>query len=214
MNTHDPTVFNVIDGNVRLGHDIGLSGDGLVSFQFLKAKALAGVRAQIETSYGDTTTNKQESRKTLSNLSKLTLEGRRENLQDLVNAEIGQRFVPANVGIALVQSETADVFALRLQHNNALVSFQVLPNLDVLKDWNIITFPINPNYVKQGTLDGKVGLKSDPDYPNTIAYSSDSSYFKPIAAYQLKNQIRRQEEQLRTQYEISTILRWPFLKIR
>jgi hypothetical protein len=192
---------SAIEASVKAGVDTGVSAGGVVSAQVLKAKFLFGLRTQIEISYGNTTTNNQESRKTLSKLSKLTLEGRREDPQTLVNAEIGQRFVPANVGFALVQSETADVFALRLEHNHALVSFQILPNLDIPKDWNIITFPLNPNYVKQGTLDGKVGLKPDPDYPNATAYSSDSSYFKPIAAYQLKNKIRRQEEQLKTQYD-------------
>jgi hypothetical protein len=85
-----------------------------------------------------------------------------------------------------------DVFALRLAHNNALVSYRFLPNPDIPKDWNIISFPINPTYTKQGTLDGKVGLQGDgsvqpdPDYPNAASYGQ-WSYFKPIEAYSVKN---------------------------
>ena len=32
------------------------------------------------------------------------------------------------------------------------------PNPDIPKDWNIIHFPLNPLYIKQVTLDGKVGV--------------------------------------------------------
>ncbi|MBD2460346.1 hypothetical protein H6G89_04745 [Oscillatoria sp. FACHB-1407] len=120
---------------------------------------------------------------------------------DGIQYAIGRRFVPENMGMALVESETADIFALRLEHNQALVSYQIRPNPDIPKDWNIITFPINPFYTKQGTLDGKVGNEPDQDYPNAFAYSSDSSYFKPIEAYALKKRIKREEEELQAYYD-------------
>jgi hypothetical protein len=110
-------------------------------------------------------------------------------------------FVPDNVGLALVQSQTADVFALRLAHTGALIAYQMRPNPDIPKDWNIITFPINPQYTKQGTLDGKVGLTADPDYPNALNYRPDSSYFKPIEAYQLKARIEREQQELATLFD-------------
>ncbi|MCI0696583.1 LamG domain-containing protein [candidate division KSB1 bacterium] len=112
----------------------------------------------------------------------------------------GRRFVPDNTGLALVQSETADVFALRLRHNNALISFQMRPNPDIPKDWNLISFPINPRYLKQGTLDGKVGPLPDVDYPNALTYSNDSSYFKPVEAYALKNRVQREATELETYF--------------
>jgi hypothetical protein len=115
---------------------------------------------------------------------------------------LGPRFAPDNIGLALVQSETADVFALRLRHNNALISFQMRPNPDIPKDWNIIHFPINPRYTKQGSLDGKIGPIADVDYPNAMTYSPDSSYFKPTEAYGLKNRIEREEMELRTYYDL------------
>ena len=101
-----------------------------------------------------------------------------------------------------MQSETADVFALRLVHTGALVSYQMRANPDIPKDWNILTFPIDSRYTKQGTLDGKVGLEADADdYPNALSYSSDQSYFKPIEAYALKNRIVQEEQRLRSRYD-------------
>ncbi|MCI0387039.1 LamG-like jellyroll fold domain-containing protein [Streptomyces sp. CNQ085] len=44
----------------------------------------------------------------------LTLTGHTEDPARVLNDAIGQRYVPANTGLALVQSQTADVFALRL----------------------------------------------------------------------------------------------------
>ena len=122
-----------------------------------------------------------------------------------LNPALGRRFQPANMGFAVVQSETADVFAMRLAHNNALVSFRFQPNPDIPKDWNVIPFPINPRYTKQGALDGAVGYDqkgkvTDPDYPTARGYG-EYSYFKPKEAYALKNRIKREEEQLANYYE-------------
>ena len=113
---------------------------------------------------------------------------------------VGRRFVPDNVGMALVESSTADVFALRLKHNNALISFQMRPNPEIPPDRNIITFPINPRYTKQGSLDGKIGFQVDPSWPNALGYSSDASYFKTLEAYALKSDIEREEAALRTEF--------------
>ncbi|GAA0279195.1 hypothetical protein GCM10009527_089440 [Actinomadura nitritigenes] len=110
-------------------------------------------------------------------------------------------FVPDNVGLALVQSQTADVFALRLAHTGALIAYEMRPNPDIPKDWNLITFPIAPQYTKQGTLDGKVGLTPDPDYPNALTYRPDASYFKPAEAYQIKARIQREQQELATLYD-------------
>jgi hypothetical protein len=99
-------------------------------------------------------------------------------------------FIPDNKRLALVKSSTADVFALRLKSNNALISYQMLPNPDIPEDWNIIMFEIDPNYVQQGMLGG-----------NAAAYSNDQSYFKPVEAYRLKNRLEREEAELRTYFD-------------
>ncbi|AOY81348.1 hypothetical protein BJP36_16990 [Moorena producens JHB] len=122
------------------------------------------------------------------------------------NPILGVRYLPDNVGFALVLSDTADVFALRFEHNNALFSYSVRPNPDIPKDFNLIPFKINPQYTKQGTLDGKIGYDQqgavflDPDYPTASDYG-EYSYFKPKEAYNLKEQITRQEKDLTAYYE-------------
>ncbi|MDQ3813834.1 MAG: LamG domain-containing protein [Armatimonadota bacterium] len=164
----------------------------------------AGVKTSFELTQGWLNDASVSAGVKTTRASKLELHGRLEE-DDAARypwqAKIGRRFSPANVGFALVQSETADVFALRLEHNGALVSYQMRPNPDIPKDWNIITFPLNPRYVKQGTLDGKIGSDPDPNYPNALNYSSDSSYFKPIHAYGLKNRIVRQQEEVKAYYD-------------
>ncbi|MEU3064605.1 LamG domain-containing protein [Streptomyces subrutilus] len=127
------------------------------------------------------------------------------------------RFQPTNIGFALVQSETADVFALRLEHSGAVVSYRMTPNPDIPRDWNLIPFNINPRYVKQGTLDGTVGFQEavldaegkvvtpagkipDPHYPDA-AQRGDWSYFKPREAYALKRRIIQDQQRRQAYYE-------------
>lgn len=133
-----------------------------------------------------------------------TLTGSWEDPSRPLNSDIGRRFVPANNGYALVQSETADVYALRLAHSGALVAYRMLPNPDIPKDWNIITFPINPQYTKQGTLDGAVGFNAqgkvlDPSYANA-SQRGEHSYFKPREAYAIKRRILRERQELENYY--------------
>jgi hypothetical protein len=130
----------------------------------------------------------------------LTLGGGWEEEGKYVNPEVGRRYLPNNMGYALVKSGTADLFALRLKRTGSLVAFQLLPNPDIPEDWNIIMFPLNPNYVKNGTLDGMVGLVADPDYPGAIV-GERGSYFKPLEAYALKERIEREAKKIAGYYE-------------
>ncbi|WP_440102849.1 LamG-like jellyroll fold domain-containing protein [Streptosporangium sp. H16] len=141
--------------------------------------------------------------------AKLRLTGNLEDPTQLLNSAVGRRYVPANTGFALVQSETADIFALRLAHTGALVAYRMSPNPDIPKDWNIITFPVNPRYTKQGTLDGAVGFDDrgkvlDPDYPAAAGYGQHS-FFKPQEAYTLKRRITRDQQRLRAYYEAVSV---------
>ncbi|MEU7062715.1 hypothetical protein [Streptomyces sp. NPDC046161] len=83
----------------------------------------------------------------------------------------------------------------------------MLPNPDIPPDWNVIHFPINPRYTKQGTLDGAVGFDArgkvtDPDYPTATATGyGEYSYFKPRDAYALKCRITRDQQRLHAYYE-------------
>ncbi|WP_440071630.1 LamG-like jellyroll fold domain-containing protein [Streptosporangium sp. OZ121] len=130
-----------------------------------------------------------------------------------VNPAAGRRWVPANTGFAVVQSETADLYALRLVHSGALVAYRMLPSPDIPRDWNLIPFPINPRYTKQGTLDGVVGFAeqgtakelrpfADPHFPNAAdGLRGEFSYYRPGEAYRLRKRIQREQQQLQSFYD-------------
>jgi hypothetical protein len=179
---------------------LGIGEAELLLEEVLETQVAAGTSLSVETSLSWTASSEGGTGTTLTRVSGLDLNGRAEPVDHIAHPSLGARWLPDNIGMALVQSQTADVFALRLLHTGALVAYQMRPNPDIPKDWNVITFPINPHYVKQGSLDGKVGLEPDIDYPSALTYSADASYFKPIEAYQLKQQIERQQQQLATLY--------------
>jgi len=180
------------------------AGGGLVVVAITtmeEADVLIGLKAQFEAMWSWSSEASVGTTRSTGKSTSLELRGRYTSPEESEKEPFGwRRFVPENTGLALVQSETADVFALRLRHNNALISFTMRPNPDIPKDWNILHFPINSRYVKQGTLDGKIGPAVDVDYPNALNYSPDSSYFKPVEAYALKNRIQKEEKALETYY--------------
>ncbi|MEB3122788.1 MAG: LamG-like jellyroll fold domain-containing protein [Snowella sp.] len=190
----------------RLGLSQRTSGGIGLETQIADVTTFIGGKATFESSQGSVDEASVSYGYNTTKVSRLQTLGTREKIGSELNPYVGRRYVPNNVGLALVQSDTMDVFALRLAHNNALVSYRFLPNPDIPKDWNIITFPINPTYTKQGTLDGKIGLKedgsvqADPHYPNAATYGQ-WSYFKPIEAYSLKKRIERQRQELATYYD-------------
>jgi len=116
-----------------------------------------------------------------------------------LNPTVGRRFLPENNGYALVKSLTADLYAQTLKTTGALVSLTAVPNKDIPEDVNILSFPIDPTYTKNGTLDGKVGLVNDPSYRD--ADVRRGSYFKPVEAYALKRRLERQSKQLEAYWD-------------
>lgn len=176
------------------------AGIGLVT-EVADADGAFGIKAKFENSLGWLSSGSTSLGLTTNLSSKQQLQGFVEPSNDVAFGDVGRRFIPENTGFALVQSQTADVFALRLKHNSALVSYQMRPNPDIPPDRNIINFPINPAYTKQGTLDGKIGFTPDPAYPNALTFSSDSSFYKPVEAFALKQRIQREEERVRAYYD-------------
>lgn len=116
-----------------------------------------------------------------------------------LNPQVGRRFVPDNLGFALVKSLTADMYAQTLKTTGALVALTLVPNQEIPEDVNILTFPILPGYTRNGTLDGKVGLVKDPAY--RTADLTRGSYFKPVEAYAQKRRIERQSRQLEAYWD-------------
>ena len=188
------TFVGLIEIEAPLG--IGVGEVEITSVE--EANVSGGVKSTFETSLSWLDTASTATGTTTTRLSTLGLNGFKETSP--AHPSVGTRFVPDNTGFALVQSETADVFALRLVHTGALIAYQMRPNPDIPKDWNILTFPINAAYTKQGTLDGKVGYETDAAYPQALAYSNDLSYFKPVEAYAIKEQITREAQELATRY--------------
>ncbi|MEU1310553.1 LamG-like jellyroll fold domain-containing protein [Streptomyces cinnamoneus] len=176
-----------------------------VAKSMAKAKVSVGVRGSLEfsNSWADETSVSQGENTTRA--MKVDLSGSWEDPLKPLNPTLGRRYIPVNTGFAVVQSQTADVFALRLAHSGALVAYRIQPNPDIPKDWNVVPFPLNPRYTKQGTLDGTVGLDErgkvlDPDYAGARD-RGEYSYYKPREAYAIKRRIQREQQRLRSYYE-------------
>ena len=119
--------------------------------------------------------------------------------EEWVNPVVGRRFIPNNTGLAVVKSLTVDLVASVIRGTGAMVKITAVPNPDIPEDVNLIDFPIDPYYVKNGTLDGKVGLAADPDYPR--ADLERGSYFRPIEAYAIKRRLERADAQLEAYFQ-------------
>jgi hypothetical protein len=158
------------------------AGFGYVQKVF-ETDSFIGVHSRFENSYSWLQESVEDAGQTTRRATSLELRGR------ITRAG----FLPDNVGLALVESETADLYALRLRRNDALVGYHLRPNPDIPADWNIIHFPIDPTYTKQGTLDGLVGRDPDDHYPNAKGQRAAWSYYKPKEAYELKDRIKREE---------------------
>jgi len=122
-----------------------------------------------------------------------------ENTYDIDGGN-GDLLFPNNFGYAQVRSGTADLFAMRLRGSGSIVGYTVRPNPDIPEDVNVIMFKLRPTYVKNGTLDGWIGFLPDIDYKN-LQPGEHGSYFKPLEAYALKQQIAREQHQRRTWFD-------------
>ncbi|MCB0636859.1 MAG: hypothetical protein KDC54_09600 [Lewinella sp.] len=158
----------------------------------------SGYKNQVEVSSGTLHNSAIKSGSTRTITRALELVGSWEDTAQALNP-VGRRYVPANVGYALVKSRTSDLYALKLRHSDVIIAYETLINPDIPEDWNIIMFQMNPGYTKNGTLDGKVGLENDEHYP--AADAERGSYFKPREAYALKEEIEREREELLALYE-------------
>ncbi|NES76333.1 MULTISPECIES: LamG domain-containing protein [unclassified Okeania] len=115
------------------------------------------------------------------------------------DSKLERHYLMDNLGYALVKSGVANVYALRLERTNTLIGIQMAPDPRIAEDFNIILFPINPLYTKQGTLDGMQGFNTDDDYPE--ANIQRGSYFKPYAAQDLEQQIEAHEASIEADYQ-------------
>ncbi len=166
-----------------------------------------GFKGDLTTGYSFLNSSTISAASSISSSDSIALSGTPESQ---VKFEIlGRRFIPKNVGYALVVSGLADVYILRLKRSGKMIAYQVLPNPDIPLDVNTITFMINPAYVMNGSLDGLTGSKAANDrffrnVPEMRArYGSNypASYFRVKEAYDLKQQITNQDKQRESYFE-------------
>ena len=136
----------------------------------------------------------------LSVTDKLELRGSTEKVAHF--PYLGKRFIPKNVGYALVVSALADVFITRLARSGKMIGYQVQPVDGIPPDVNTITFLINPAYTMNGSLDGLTGSKPTSSRffrqvdKMRAQYGSlyPASYYRLKEAYNLKLAIENEDK--------------------
>ncbi len=129
--------------------------------------------------------------------------------------KFGQRmYVPSPYGEAFVTSQTLDVYQQTLVQTNTVYGFVRIPDPQIPRDINIVSFRMSSQYVRPGCLDGVVGYVYNPatlpDGAQTYATSTgqmqalydgnfasgdvghNASYMRVVEAYRLKKQIDQQ----------------------
>ena len=149
--------------------------------------------------YGQDLTDGYTAAWTNRQTDKFSVQGNLEPENSILNPQVGRRWVPNNIGYALVESMTADRYVAILRSTKTMVATLLVPNLDIPPDRNIITFPIRADYTNNGTLDGKVGLANDPQIPNPDL--ARGSYFRPTEAYAWRQQVEQSTLRLQAFYD-------------
>lgn len=155
----------------------------------------AGFKGNLNT--GNTRQNESTITTTASQYMVDRLELRGSPEQAAKFPQLGVRFVPKNVGYALVISSLADVFIIKLARSGRMVGYQISPVDGIPPDINTITFLMNPAYVMQGSLDGLTGtsatserfFKQVPELRAQFGSLYPASYYRLQEAYDLKQQI-------------------------
>lgn len=120
-------------------------------------------------------------------------------------------FIPSPYGQAFVSSQTDDVYQQTLVQSNTVYGFVNIPDAQIPRDINIVSFRMNSGYLRPGVLDGVIGYAYNPATLPTgaqtyttstgemqVAYDAnfssgevghDASYMRVVEAYALKRQI-------------------------
>jgi hypothetical protein len=160
----------------------------------------AGFKGNFDFSYQFQNDSSITSSLSLSMTDKLELRGTPEETAKFPH--LGKRFIPKNIGYALVVSAIADVFVTRLARSGKMVGYQVQPVDGIPPDVNTITFLINPAYTMNGSLDGMTGssatshrfFKHVPEMRSQYGSLYPVSYYRLQEAYDLKRQIEAEDK--------------------
>jgi hypothetical protein len=159
-----------------------------------------GFKGNFDFSYQFQNESSITSSSSLSMTDKLELRGTPEVTPKFPH--LGTRFVPKNIGYALVVSALADVFVTRLARSGKMIGYQVQPVDGIPADVNTITFLMNPAYTMNGSLDGMTGssatsdrfFKHVPEMRSQYGSLYPASYYRLKEAYDLKRQIEAEDK--------------------
>lgn len=160
----------------------------------------AGFKGNFDFSYQFLNESNITSSSSLSLTDKLELRGTPEATPYFPH--LGTRFIPKNIGYALVVSAISDVFVTRLARSGKMVGYQVRPVEGLPPDVNTITFLMNPAYTMNGSLDGMTGssatsdrfFKHVPEMRSQYGALYPASYYRLKEAYDLKEQIEAEDK--------------------
>jgi competence ComEA-like helix-hairpin-helix protein len=184
-----------LDANFFLGGAWGISGGAFIKSKITEGHV--GARGNVNSQWRRNENSTIRASSTEESRDRLDLRGSFE--LDPKFPHLGNRFVPKNVGYALVVSGLADVFITQMKRTGRMVAYEVLPVEDVPPDVNTITFMINPAYTLNGSLDGLVGshaadqrfFQHVPEMRAQYGSRYPASYYNLEQAYDLKAQIDR-----------------------
>lgn len=176
-------------------------GSLLTGYYSLTSEGKVGAVGQYGFRRSDTSQSAINAGSSLTATDSLTLKGAFE--ESASSSALGRRWIPKNVGYALVVSGMADVFVTKLARSGRMVTYDIRPVADVPLDVNTITFLINPAYTLNGSLDGMVGSQAADRtfYGHVPALRAQhgslypASYFRLEEAYALKETIDRQDKE-------------------
>jgi hypothetical protein len=160
----------------------------------------AGFKGNFDFSYQFQNESSITSSSSLGMTDKLELRGTPEETTKFPH--LGTRFIPKNIGYALVVSALADVFVTRLARSGKMVGYQVQPVDGIPPDVNTIAFLMNPAYTMNGSLDGMTGssatsqrfFKHVPEMRSQYGSLYPASYYRLKEAYDLKRQIEAEDK--------------------
>ncbi|MFM6373480.1 MAG: LamG-like jellyroll fold domain-containing protein [Microcystis panniformis] len=166
----------------------------------IDSSARVGFKGNFDFSYQFQNESNITSSSSLSMTDKLELRGTPEETTKFPH--LGTRFIPKNIGYALVVSALADVFVTRLARSGKMVGYQVQPVDGIPPDVNTITFLMNPAYTMSGSLDGMTGssatsqrfFKHVPEMRSQYGSLYPASYYRLKEAYDLKRQIEAEDK--------------------
>ncbi|WP_235081825.1 hypothetical protein [Anabaena sp. 90] len=166
----------------------------------IETTAKVGFKGNFDFNYQFQNESSITSSSSLSMTDKLELRGTPEVTPKFPH--LGTRFVPKNIGYALVVSAMADVFVTRLARSGKMIGYQVQPVDGIPPDVNTITFLMNPAYTMNGSLDGMTGssatsdrfFKHVPEMRSQYGSLYPASYYRLQEAYDLKRQIEAEDK--------------------